>query len=46
MDISAAQRKEAIEHFASRRAMDIDGLGERYIEYLSDLEAYCPPEAE
>lgn len=33
----AAQRKEAIGHFASRRAMDIEGLGERFIEDLSDL---------
>ena len=30
----AAQRREAILHFASRRAMDIDGLGDRYVEDL------------
>ncbi|MHB8912076.1 MAG: NAD-dependent DNA ligase LigA [Lysobacter sp.] len=33
----AAQRKEAIRHFASRRAMDIEGLGDRYVEDLTDL---------
>jgi DNA ligase (NAD+) len=32
-----AQRVQAIFHFASRRTMDIDGLGERYIEDLNDL---------
>ena len=32
-----AQRKESIIHFASRRAMDIEGLGERFVEDLSDL---------
>ena len=34
----ASQRKEAIGHFASRRAMDIEGLGERFIAALSDLD--------
>ncbi|MBK9130559.1 MAG: NAD-dependent DNA ligase LigA [Gammaproteobacteria bacterium] len=29
-----AQRKQAIHHFAARRAMDIDGLGEKLIDQL------------
>ncbi|MGB5606179.1 MAG: NAD-dependent DNA ligase LigA, partial [Gammaproteobacteria bacterium] len=33
-----AQRKEAIKHFASRRAMDIEGLGDKVVEQLVDLE--------
>jgi DNA ligase (NAD+) len=33
----AAQRTQALFHFASRRAMDIEGLGERYIDVLGDL---------
>ena len=32
-----AQRVQSVFHFASRRAMDIDGLGERYIESLAEL---------
>ena len=31
-----AQRKEAIRHYASRKAMDIEGLGDRLIEMLVD----------
>ena len=33
----AAQLQQAIFHFASRRAMDIDGLGERFIAALCEL---------
>lgn len=32
-----AQRTQAVIHFASRRAMDIDGLGDRIIEALVDF---------
>jgi DNA ligase (NAD+) len=32
-----AQRKEAIKHFASRRAMDIEGLGDKLVEQLVEL---------
>lgn len=34
--ICAAQQKESIKHFASRRAMDIDGLGDKLVEQLVD----------
>lgn len=33
-----AQIKGSIEHFASKRAMDIDGLGEKLVEQLVDKE--------
>ncbi|TPG05952.1 NAD-dependent DNA ligase LigA [Rhodanobacter glycinis] len=41
--ICAAQRKEALIHFASRRAMDIEGLGERFAEALVELDIVHTP---
>ncbi|GAB2999824.1 DNA ligase [Arenimonas maotaiensis] len=32
-----AQRKQALLHFASRRAMDIEGLGERFVDALVEF---------
>jgi len=34
----AAQRKEEVKHFASRRAMDIQGLGDKLVEQLVDRD--------
>ena len=34
--ICSAQRKQAILHFASRRAMDIEGLGDKLVDQLVD----------
>ena len=39
----AAQRKEAIKHFASRKALDIDGLGTKIIEQLVDAQLVKTP---
>lgn len=41
--ICAAQRKEALIHFASRRAMDIEGLGERYVDALVEFDMVKTP---
>ena len=38
-----AQRKQAILHFASRRAMDIDGLGEKLVEQLVEQDLVKTP---
>lgn len=36
--ICAAQRKGALKHFVSRRAMDIEGMGDKIIDQLVDKE--------
>jgi DNA ligase (NAD+) len=38
-----AQRKEAIKHFASRKALDVDGLGDKIVEQLIDKELIESP---
>jgi DNA ligase (NAD+) len=38
-----AQRKEAIRHFGSRRALDVEGLGEELIEQLVDRDLVRDP---
>ncbi|MEO8465092.1 MAG: NAD-dependent DNA ligase LigA [Gammaproteobacteria bacterium] len=39
----AAQRKEALRHFASRRAMNIEGLGPKVVDQLVDLNIVKTP---
>jgi DNA ligase (NAD+) len=39
----AAQRKEAIKHFASRKALDIEGLGDKLVEQLVQEELIHDP---
>ncbi len=38
-----AQRKQALLHFAHRRAMDIDGLGDKIVDQLVDLNLVRTP---
>jgi len=41
--VCPAQRRQALLHFASRRAMDIDGLGEKIVEQLVDQDLVRTP---
>ena len=41
--VCPAQRKQALLHFASRRAMDIDGLGERIVDQLVERNVVHTP---
>ncbi|GKX58418.1 NAD-dependent DNA ligase LigA [Leminorella grimontii] len=41
--VCAAQRKEALKHFVSRRAMDVEGMGDKIIEQLVDKEYVKTP---
>jgi DNA ligase (NAD+) len=38
-----AQRKEAIKHFASRKALDIEGLGDKLVEQLVEQDLVHSP---
>ena len=39
----SAQRKEAVKHFASRKALDIEGLGDKLVEQLIDADLIKDP---
>jgi DNA ligase (NAD+) len=41
--VCGAQRKEAIKHFASRKAFDVDGLGDKIVEQLVDANIIKNP---
>ena len=41
--VCPAQRKQALLHFAGRRAMNIDGLGERIVEQLVESDLVATP---
>ena len=41
--VCSAQRKQALLHFASRRAMDIEGLGERIVDQLVERDLVTTP---
>ncbi len=41
--ICPAQRKEAVKHFSSRKALDIDGLGDKIVEQLIEKELIQTP---
>lgn len=41
--ICGAQRKESLKHFVSRRALDVDGMGDKIIDQLVDKEYVRTP---
>lgn len=41
--ICAAQRKQALLHFAQRRALDVEGLGDKLVEQLVDQQIIRTP---
>ncbi|WP_154172260.1 NAD-dependent DNA ligase LigA [Vibrio metoecus] len=41
--VCQAQRKEALKHFVSRKALDVEGLGDKVIEQLVDREMVTTP---
>ncbi|MGB1291351.1 MAG: NAD-dependent DNA ligase LigA [Pseudoalteromonas sp.] len=41
--VCQAQRKQAIKHFASRKALDVDGLGDKIVDQLVDRELVKTP---